>query len=104
MTTGESFAGPAELKKVLLGRKDEFIRNVTEKMLAYGLGRGLEYYDQPTVKEICDTLAKGGNKSSTLVVEIVTSYPFRYRRNAVPVAAPTAAPVAAPDGDGGTED
>ena len=84
MTSGESFKGPAELKKVLLGRKQEFIRNLAEKMLAYALGRGLEYYDQPTVKEICDALAKNDYKSSTLVLEIVNSYPFRYRRNTAP--------------------
>jgi hypothetical protein len=84
MVTGESFKGPAALKKVLLGRKDEFLRNVTEKMLAYALGRGLEYYDQPTVKEIRDALAKNQLRSSTLVLEIVKSYPFRYRRNAAP--------------------
>ena len=82
MNTGESFTGPAELKKVLLNRREQFVRNLTEKMLAYALGRGLEYYDQPTVKEITDGLAKNGYKSSTLVLEIVKSYPFRYRRNA----------------------
>lgn len=95
MVTGESFNGPAELKKVLLGRKDEFVRNLTEKMLAYALGRGLEYYDQPTVKEIGDALARGDFKSTALVLEIVKSYPFRYRRNS--------APVAAPDDHGGNE-
>ena len=84
MVTGESFAGPAGLKKVLLARKEEFVRNLTEKMLAYALGRGLEYYDQPTVKEIDDALARDAYKSSTLVLEIVKSYPFRYRRNAAP--------------------
>jgi hypothetical protein len=84
MVTGEKFTGPAGLKKVLLGRKDEFVRNLTEKMLAYALGRGLEYYDQPTVKEIRDALAKNELRSSTLVLEIVKSYPFRYRRNAAP--------------------
>lgn len=84
MTSGESFKGPSELKKVLLGRKQEFVRNLSEKMLAYALGRGLEYYDQPAVKEICDALANNDYKSSTLVLEIVKSYPFRYRRNAAP--------------------
>jgi hypothetical protein len=87
MVTGESFKGPAELKKVLRGRKDEFVRNLAEKMLAYALGRGLEYYDQPTVKEICDALAKNEYRSSTLVLEVVKSYPFRYRRNAAPADA-----------------
>ena len=76
---GESFQGPAELKKVLLGRKDEFVRNLTEKMLGYALGRGLESDDQPTVQEIRDALAKNDYRSSTLVLEIVKSYPFRYR-------------------------
>ncbi len=84
MPGGESFSGPAELKKVLLARKDAFVRNVTEKMLGYALGRGLEYYDQPTVKEITDALAEDGYKSSTLVMGIVKSHPFRYRRNPKP--------------------
>lgn len=84
LVTGESFNGPVELKKVLLNRKDEFVRNLAEKMLAYALGRGLEYYDQPTVKEIGDALARGEFKSTVLVLEIVKSYPFRYRRNAAP--------------------
>jgi hypothetical protein len=84
MPTGEAFKGPAELKKVLLARKPQFVRNLTEKLLGYALGRGLEYYDQPTVQEICDAVARDGYKSSTLVHEIVRSYPFRYRRNATP--------------------
>jgi hypothetical protein len=79
---GESFQTPAELKKVLLSHKAEFVRNVTEKMLGYALGRGLEYYDQPTVQAICDSLQKNDDRSSTLILEIVKSYPFRYRRNA----------------------
>ncbi len=48
MTTGEKFTGPAELKQLLLKRTDDFTRNLTEKMLAYALGRGLEYYDAPS--------------------------------------------------------
>ena len=49
------------------------------------------------MKEICDTLARGEYKSSTLVLEVVKSYPFRYRRNA------TSAPAAAPGGFGGNK-
>ena len=81
LTTGETFTGPGELKKILAKRKDAFARAVTEKMLAYALGRGLEYYDQPAVKGITDALAGDEYRSSTLVVEIAKSYPFRYRRN-----------------------
>ena len=78
---GRKFEGPAQLKKVLLERKDDFIRNLAEKMLAYALGRGLEYYDVPTVKQISKTLAADGYRSSRLITEIVKSYPFQFRRN-----------------------
>ena len=50
--TARSSAGPAELKRHLREQKEEFVRNLTEKMLAYALGRGLEPYDIPTVKQI----------------------------------------------------
>ena len=46
---GKSFKGPAELKAILKGKKDLFARCLTEKMLTYALGRGLEYYDRPAV-------------------------------------------------------
>ena len=82
LVTGESFSGPAELKKVLLGKKEQFTANLAEKMLAYALGRGVEYYDQPTLRKIDEALAKNDYHASTLVIEIAKSYPFRYRRNA----------------------
>ncbi len=84
MPGGQTFSSPAELKKVLLARKGEFVRTVTEKLLGYALGRGIEIYDQPPVAGITEALEKDGYKSSRLVVEIVKSYPFRYRRNATP--------------------
>ena len=79
---GQKFAGPAELKQVLLERKEEFIRNISRKMLAYALGRGLEYYDTPTVNRITKALASNGYRSSVLIGQIVQSFPFEYRRNA----------------------
>lgn len=90
MSSGEKFNGPAELKQVLLARKDDFARNMTERMLAYALGRGVEFHDMPTVKRITDLLRRDGYRSSTLVVEIAKSYPFQYRRNAPPAGAATA--------------
>jgi hypothetical protein len=81
MSSGEKFAGPAELKKILLQRKDDFIRNLSEKMLAYALGRGLEFYDTPAVRKISKALAQDGYHSVTLIQEVVRSYPFQYRRN-----------------------
>ncbi|MEZ0265477.1 MAG: DUF1585 domain-containing protein, partial [Phycisphaerae bacterium] len=81
LTTGEQFKGPAELKKVLLKRKDDFNRAATEKMLAYALGRGLEPYDQAAIKRVADAVAKDGYKSATLVAEVAKSYPMRWRKN-----------------------
>ena len=49
---GTKFDGPAELRQLLASRRDEFVRTVIEKMLVYALGRGLEYYDMPTVRRI----------------------------------------------------
>jgi hypothetical protein len=78
---GAKFQGPVELKKILVDRKEDFIRNLTEKMLAFALGRGLEYYDIPTVRKISKTLAGRDYRSSVLIMEIVKSRPFQYRRN-----------------------
>jgi hypothetical protein len=77
---GKSFKGPAELKTILRGKKDLFARNLTEKMLTYALGRGLEHYDRPAVKRIVTALTGNDYKFSTLVTEIARSVPFRMRR------------------------
>jgi hypothetical protein len=79
--TGEEFSGPVELKRLLMKQKDEFIRNLTEKMLSYALGRGLEPYDLPTVRQITRTVENDGSHASTLLRLIVESYPFQYRSN-----------------------
>lgn len=81
LATGETFEGPVELKKVLMTRRDDFIRNLTEKMLAYALGRGLEPYDLPTVRRITQAVQRDNYRSSTLILEIVKSYPFQYRKS-----------------------
>jgi hypothetical protein len=81
LATGGKFTGPVELKRHLMQQKDEFIRNVTEKMLAYALGRGLEPYDIPTERAITQAVAHDGYHSSALITAIVKSYPFQFRRN-----------------------
>ncbi len=77
---GQSFKGAAELKQILKGKKDLFSRCLTEKMLTYALGRGVEYYDRPTVERVNAALAKNDYRFSVLVTEIVKSDPFRLRR------------------------
>ncbi|GDY19744.1 filamin [Verrucomicrobiota bacterium] len=77
---GKSFNGPAELKLILKEKKDLLARNLTEKLLIFALGRGLEYYDARAVRQIADTLARSDYKFSALVTGIVKSDPFRMRR------------------------
>ncbi len=80
LPTGERFEGPVELKGILLGRREEYARMVTAQMLKFALGRDLEYYDEPTVREISRALIQGGFRPSTVIGGIVSSYPFRFRR------------------------
>jgi hypothetical protein len=79
----EEFTGPAGLRKIMLeGHRDEFIHTVTEKLLTYALGRGLEPYDQPTVRAITRQAGRDDYRVSALVTAIVQSTPFQMRRTA----------------------
>ncbi|MSQ93869.1 MAG: DUF1592 domain-containing protein [Gemmataceae bacterium] len=77
---GQKFNGPKELKQILMGKKDLFARTLTEKMVTYAIGRGIEYYDKTAVDNIVTALAKNDFRFSTLIVEITQSDPFRMRR------------------------
>ncbi len=77
---GKSFKGSAELKSILVEKKDQFARCLAEKLLIYGTGRGLDYYDKRTVDRIVAATGKDGYKFSTLIIEIAKSDPFRQRR------------------------
>lgn len=77
---GATFKGAVDLKAILKGKKELFARCLTEKMLTYAVGRGLEYYDRRTVDQIVARQQKDDYRFSTLVIEIVKSDPFRMRR------------------------
>jgi hypothetical protein len=78
---GTQFTGPAGLKLALLnGRRDEYLQTVTEKLLMYALGRGLEYYDKPAVRAIVREAGRDNFRISSLITAIVTSTPFQMRR------------------------
>jgi hypothetical protein len=77
---GSTFRGPAELKKILLGKKDLFARCLAEKMLTYALGRGLGPADRRAVDRLAAGLAQRDYRFSALVAGIVQSDPFRLRR------------------------
>lgn len=81
---GTQFSGPAGLKDAIIEqRHDDLVRQVVSKMLAYALGRQLEYYDEPAVRKIVAALEADGYRFQTLLREIVVSYPFRYKKNPV---------------------
>lgn len=77
---GTVFSGPLELKAVILQRRQEFARCVTEKLLTYAIGRGLEYYDRPVVESILRKLETADYRMSAVIEGIVQSEAFRLRR------------------------
>jgi hypothetical protein len=82
---GRTFEGPAGLKKLLLANyRDDFAATVTEKLLTYALGRGLEAYDKPTVRDIMRKSAADNYRLPALITAIVESKPFQMRRTPDP--------------------
>ena len=81
--SGKAFSTPADMRKLLRDDLPEFARCLTEKMLTYALGRGLERYDRRTMEEISRKLAAQGYPFQTLVYEIARSLPFQWRRGEV---------------------
>jgi hypothetical protein len=77
---GSTFEGPAELRKALLKRENEIARTFTEKLLTYALGRGLQFYDMPAVRQITRVAATDDDRVLTIVLGIVKSAPFQLRR------------------------
>ena len=96
LPNGKSFTTPAELRAILAADLTEFNRCLTEKMLTYALGRGLERYDRKTVAQISSAVANDNYKFQTMIIEVVRSLPFQSRRAEVSKALPPkAAPAAA---------
>jgi mono/diheme cytochrome c family protein len=77
---GTKVDGPVSIRRALVDRSDVFVRNFTQNLLTYALGRGVEYYDMPTVRTIVRDAAANQNRFSSLVVGIVNSVPFQMRR------------------------
>ena len=79
MVSGATFEGLSGLRARLLEQPDQFPRTVTEKLLAYALGRRLEYYDRPTVRKIVRDAAAYDYRWSSLILGIVNSPTFLMR-------------------------
>lgn len=84
LPNGKPFRSPAEMMAMLVDSRDAFARCITEKMLTYALGRGLERYDRPAIQSISRGLARRDYRFSGLVLEIVNSMPFTMRRVETP--------------------
>jgi len=76
---GTSFTGPVELRNVLRSHSDDFLTSLTEKLLTYALGRGLEPADAPAVRRIKREAAAANYSFSALIQGIVASTPFQMR-------------------------
>ena len=79
LPSGVKFNGPSELRKVLLSHPEQFANTVTDRLLTYALGRGVEYYDQPSIRKITREAASNNYKWSSLILGIVNSVPFQMR-------------------------
>jgi hypothetical protein len=77
LPSGEKFDGAAQLRQVLLDKKDDFLRQLTGKALGYALGRNLQDGDSCTVSKLAEELRKDNYRARTLIREIVLSVPFR---------------------------
>src|SRR5262245_46485026 len=76
---GTKVNGPVELRRALLHYSPAFVRNMTEKMMTYALGRGVEYFDMPVIRSIVRDADKNQDKFSSIVLGIVKSPPFLMR-------------------------
>jgi hypothetical protein len=76
---GSEFVGPAGLEQALLSRPELFVRTLTEKLMTFALGRGVEYYDAPAVRKIVSAARNDNYRFSQLVLGIVESTPFQMR-------------------------
>jgi hypothetical protein len=73
---GKPMNGPDDLRNTLVSRPEQFVQTVTEKLMTYALGRGVEYHDMPTVRAIVRDSAKHDYRFSSIVAGIVKSQPF----------------------------
>jgi hypothetical protein len=76
---GTRIDGPVALREALMRYSPQFVRMMTEKLMTYGLGRGVEYYDMPVIRMIVRDAEKNNNRFSSIVLGIVKSAPFQMR-------------------------
>jgi hypothetical protein len=80
LADGTKVDGPVALRNAIMKHPEQFVRTLTEKLMTYGLGRGLEYYDMPTVRGIARDASRDDYRFSEIILGIVKSTPFQMRR------------------------
>ena len=81
MADGQAFAGPVELKRILMAEKEKIARNLSSKMLSYALGRSLLFTDEPALRTLDNCLLQNNFNPQLFIIELVKSYPFRMKLN-----------------------
>jgi len=90
LSDGTPLNGPVSLRQALLRYSNQYVRTVTEKLLTYALGRGVEYYDMPVVRSIVRESKPDNYRFSALVLNIARSQPFQMSRKGKDGAVDTA--------------
>ena len=78
---GKPFKGPVELKAMLIANKEAFARTLSQRLLTFALGRSLQDHDDDTIDKLVKSLERDQYRFSSLVTNIVASFPFLKRRN-----------------------
>ena len=79
LPSGETFTNPAELKALIIKRESDFARNMAERFLSFALGRKLEFYDEPVLRELASKFQNSGFKAHKLIEGVVMSHPFQHQ-------------------------
>jgi hypothetical protein len=82
LVDGTPLSSPQALRAALLSRKDSFVTSLTEKLLTYALGRRIEYFDQPAIRDIVRAADRENDRFSAIVLGIVRSEPFQFKAKA----------------------
>jgi Protein of unknown function (DUF1585)/Protein of unknown function (DUF1588) len=79
LVDGTKLNGPSTLRLALVSRSDAFVTTATEKLLTYGVGRAVHYYDMPAIRSIVHEAARNDYRFSSIILSIVKSAPFQMR-------------------------
>src|SRR5258708_33118285 len=84
LVDGAKVDGPVALRNALLSRPETFATTLTEKLMTYALGRGVEYYDMPAVRAVVHQAGRNNYRLSAMILGIVKSAPFQMKRTQTP--------------------